>query len=61
VIAAGRPVLEHEPVEMSGIEPMHGGPAVEPVTHVGRDALLARQADEQGDKGVISIAMDRGG
>jgi hypothetical protein len=27
-------LLQYEPVEMSSIEPVHGGPAVKTVTHV---------------------------
>src|SRR5579864_3195199 len=36
--------LNHEPVELSSIEPVHRGPAVEAVAHIRRNALLARNA-----------------
>jgi hypothetical protein len=51
--------LNHKPVEMSGIEPVHRGPAVEPLTHTGRNALLSRETDEARNEAMITVAMDR--
>jgi hypothetical protein len=33
-------LLKHEPVEVCSIEPVHRGPAVEPLTHIRRNALF---------------------
>src|SRR5205807_6441295 len=52
---------EHEPVEMGSIEPVHRGPAVEPVTHIRRNALFTRDLDETRNEAVITVAMDRWG
>jgi hypothetical protein len=35
-----RTFLQHQPVEMGGIEQVHGRKAVEAVANIGRDALL---------------------
>src|SRR5215471_1736665 len=35
-----RGLLKNQPVEVSSIEPVHCGPAVKPVAHIRRDALL---------------------
>src|SRR5882757_9466382 len=60
VIAVSRGTfLKHEPVEPRGIEPMHRGPAVEPLAHIGRYALFTRDPDQVRDEGVIAVAMDR--
>src|SRR2546426_1562742 len=55
-----RTLLERQPEEMRGIEPVHRGPPVAPVADVGRDALLARDLDEDRNEAVIAIAMHRG-
>lgn len=41
-VIAGRPgaPLQDESEETSSIEPMHGGPAVQPVPHIGRNAFF---------------------
>jgi hypothetical protein len=52
-------LLKHEPVEMSSIELVHRGPAVEPVAHIRRNALLTRETDEARNEAVITVAMDR--
>jgi hypothetical protein len=54
-------LLEHEPVEMSRIEPVHGGPAVEPFAEIGRSALLTRKTDEERDEAVIAAPCTDGG
>src|SRR6266850_1837043 len=51
-------LLKHEPVETSCIEPMHRGPAIEPVAHIGRNALLTRETDEARNEAMITVAMD---
>jgi hypothetical protein len=40
------PVLKHEPVEMGSIEPVHGGPTVEPVDCIRRNAPFTRDQRE---------------
>src|SRR6266851_2515306 len=51
--------LENEPVEMSSIEPMHSGPAVEPVAYDCGNTLFARDADQAWHKPVITVAVYR--
>jgi hypothetical protein len=53
-------LLQHEPVEMSSIEPVDRGPAVEPVAHIRRNAPLPRATDQERNEAVIPVAMDRG-
>src|SRR5271155_1741886 len=52
-------LLEHEPVETSSIEPMHRGPAVEPVAYKCGNALFACDANQVWHKAVITVAVDR--
>ena len=52
-------LFEREPVEAGGIEPMHAGPAVAAVADIGRDAFLAREADQARDETMIAVAMGR--
>src|SRR5262249_61581794 len=59
VIAGSRGTLiDHEPVELGSIEPVHRGPTVA-VTRIGRDPLLTCDANDDRNKAVITIAMDR--
>src|ERR1700733_6816669 len=51
--------LKHEPIEMSRIEPVHRGPAIEPVPDKCGNALFACDADQLWHKAVITVAMDR--
>src|SRR5258708_31559473 len=44
---------------MSSIEPMHRGPAIEPVPYKCGNALFPRDADQVWHKAVITVAMDR--
>ena len=53
--------LKREPVEMGSIEPMHRGPAVEPVAYKCGNALFTCDADQAWHKAVITIAVDRWG
>src|SRR5882724_11810981 len=53
--------IEHEPVKMNGIEPMHPGPAVEPVADKCGNALFTCNADQAWHKAVITVAVDRWG
>lgn len=48
-----------EPVYSGGIEPVCYRPAVQPVADIRRNTFLARQADEDRNEAVISIAVDR--
>src|SRR6185369_8922639 len=52
-------LLKHAPVQMSCIEPMHCGPAVEPIAYKCGDALYTCDADQAWHKAVITIAVDR--
>ncbi len=38
---------------------MHGGPAIQPIADVCRDALLARDGEEARNEAVIAVSMDR--
>src|SRR4029077_9915077 len=53
--------LVHEPVEMSSIQPVHRGPAVEPVAYKCGNALFSCNADQAWHKAVITVAVDRWG
>jgi hypothetical protein len=44
---------------MSSIQPMHGGPALEPVSDVCGNALFTRDADQAWHEAVITVAVDR--
>jgi hypothetical protein len=50
--------LKHEPVETSSIEPVHGGPAVEPVAYKCRDSFFTCDADQARYKAVIAATVD---
>jgi hypothetical protein len=58
---SGGAFLEHEPVEMSSIVPMHRGPAVEPVAYIRGNALVSRDADQAWHKAMVIAAVDRRG
>src|SRR5260370_11567586 len=45
---------------MSGVESMDGGPPIDALAGIGRDALAARDVDESRDKAVIAEAMHAG-
>src|SRR5260370_26701282 len=45
---------------MSGVESVDGGPPIDPVAGIGRDALAARDVDESRDKSVIADAVHAG-
>ena len=47
------------PVKTDSIEPVHRGPAIEPVADIHRNALLTPEIDEARNKAVIAVAMDR--
>ena len=51
--------LQGQPEQARGIEPVHGGPAVGPVAHVGGQALRAGDADQGRDEAVIALAVHR--
>ena len=46
---------------MSSIEPMHCGPAIEPVAYKCGNALFTCDADQAWHKAVIAVAVDRRG
>ncbi len=52
-----RALLDRQPVETGRIEPVHRGPAIQPVTHIRRNTLLTRDLDEARNEGVIAVAM----
>ena len=49
--------LQRQPEQARSIEPVYGGPAVGPVTHVGRHALRPGDADQGRDETVIALAL----
>ena len=51
--------LQGQPEQVRGVQPVHGGPAVGPLAHIGRQALRASDADEGRDEGVIALAVHR--
>src|SRR6202035_538865 len=53
--------LKHKPVKVSGIESVHGGPAVEPGADICGHALFTCDANEAWHKAVITFAVDRWG
>src|ERR1700723_1619741 len=53
--------LEHESVEMSSIQPVRRGPAVEPVAYKCGNALFTCDANQAWHKTVITVAVDRWG
>jgi len=54
---SARTLFKREPEKMRRIEPVHRGPAVDPVTHIRRNTRVARDADESGKEAVIAVAM----
>src|SRR5580700_10096010 len=54
-------LLKREAVEMSSIEPMYRGPAVEPITYIRRNTLFTCDANQAWHKAVITVAVDRWG
>jgi hypothetical protein len=51
-------LLRSQPVEMSSIEPVHAGPAIEPVAYIRGHALLARDVDESRNEAVVAVTVD---
>ena len=51
-------LLKGQPVNTSRIEPVHSGPAVASIPHIGRNAFFTRDADEGWNEAVIAIAVD---
>ena len=55
VAGSRRTFLQHEPIKMGNIEPVHRGPVVLAVTDICRNALFAPDGDETRDKAVIGV------
>src|ERR1700674_3020955 len=53
--------LEREPVEMSSIQPVHRGPAVEAVAYKCGNSLFTCDANQAWHKTVMAVAVDRRG
>src|SRR5258708_11068088 len=53
-------LLNREPVEMTGIEAVHGGPTIEPCAYIRRNALFTCDVDEHWDEAVIAGPLDVG-
>src|SRR6202020_668191 len=51
---------EGQAVQTGGVESVHGGPAVGTVPDVRGRALVAREADQDGNEPVVAFAVDRG-
>ena len=61
MISASRgTLLNHQPVETGGIEPMHRRPSVHAVADVRRDALLASQSNGVGDESLLDRIVNLG-
>jgi hypothetical protein len=43
---------------MSSIEPVHAGPAIEPVAYIRGHALLASDVDESRNESVVAVTAD---
>jgi len=52
-------VFASEPVHKGSVQPVHAGPAVEPVSHIRRDTLFTSDTDEDWNEAVMAIAVDR--
>jgi hypothetical protein len=60
VIASARGAfLEREPKQNCGIEPMHGGPAIETLAHIGGHRFFACNADQRWNEAVVAVTVDR--
>src|SRR5271170_3304831 len=59
-VAALRGALKREPINASGVEAVHGRPAVEPIADIGGHAPLARELDEPRNEAVIAVPMHGG-
>ena len=53
--------LQYETVKNSGINPVHGGPTVEPFPYVRRHAFFPRYANKERHKSMIADAVNGGG
>src|SRR6185369_3915649 len=53
------PFFQSEPEQMGSIEPVHCGPAVEPLADVCGSSFLTRHIDENRYKAVVAIAVNR--
>lgn len=51
----GKPLLEDEPVQAGGIDPVHRRPAIEPVTDVGGHPLLPSDSDRAGGEAFLVL------
>ena len=54
----GRTFFKHQPVEMRGVEAMHGGEAVATVADIGGDAFCARNVDGGADEPLFDGIVD---
>ena len=59
ISSPGGTLFKRQPVELGGIEPMHRRPAIEPVTHVCRNAFFSRDGDKTWNEAVIAVSMYR--
>ena len=57
----GRAILQHEPVETSSIEPVHCGPAIEPVLDIRLNTLFAIDVDEERNNPWSPLPWTEGG
>jgi hypothetical protein len=59
ITASSRTLLQYEPVEMTGIEPMYCRPTVESLSYIRGNSLFPRDADQVWDKSVIAFSVYR--
>ncbi len=53
-------LLQRQPIDPCGVQPMHARPAVDAVPEIGRNARLPGQANQDRNESVVAEAMDRG-
>jgi hypothetical protein len=51
-------LLQRQPVEPSGVQPVHRGPAVESFTDIRRNTLLASQCNQVGDETLLEWVVN---
>jgi hypothetical protein len=59
ISTTGGTFFKRQPVETSGIQPVHSGPVIEPIPHVRRNALFTRNGKEVRNEAVITVSMHR--
>jgi hypothetical protein len=58
VVPGARSLLQREPIEVSGIEAVHCGPAVEPIADIRRNTFFAGYSDHVRDEALLDWVMN---